>query len=87
VLNNLSLVIQSEDVDPCPVAVAGPLLETVKDDEVPFRQDAAKLHVLAWILARHPFEVLDEGLFAVSHDWVVLGVGRSDVTPDGFSRL
>ena len=84
VLNDLSVVIQPEDVDPCPVAVLWPVLVAVKDHEVVVRQDPAELHALAWILARHSFEVLDEGLLPVCHDGIVLDVRCSNVRLDGF---
>ena len=86
-LNDLSFVIQPEDVNPRPVAVVRPVLIAVQDDEVAVGQDATELHALAGILARHPLEVFDEGVLAVRDNRIVLGVRRTHVTAHGFSRL
>ena len=48
--DDLSVVIQSEDVDSCPVAVLWPMLVAVQDDELAVRQHATELDALARIL-------------------------------------
>lgn len=62
VLNELSIVVQSKDVNTCAVAVLRPTLVAVQDDEVSFRQGRGGLYALARIFARHWFEVLDKNL-------------------------
>jgi len=74
VLHNSSFGIKSEDVDPSVVTIAGPLLVTLKYDEITFGNDTFELDALTWIVSRHPLEVLDKRFLPVSDMWIVLNV-------------
>src|SRR5258708_15952546 len=81
-----SLLIQTEDVDPCPVRVARPLLPRVQRDEVAFFQRAHEVNALARVVPGHALEVRDEPLLAVGHDRIVLGICGADVFLDCLAR-
>jgi len=74
-LNNLSAVIEPEDVDARPIGITGPFLSAVQDDVLPFGNDGPKLNTLAGILTRHAFKVGDKRILAVRNGGVVLPVG------------
>jgi len=80
----LSLLVESEDVNPCPLAIARPVLVAVKHDVIAFTDHAFELNALARVLACHPFEIFHERSFAIGHHRIVLRVGRADVLSDGF---
>src|SRR5688500_16854765 len=67
VLDDLAVLIESENIDPRPVAVAWPVLEAVKDNVVALGNHPAELHPLAGVLSCHALEIRDERGFAVSH--------------------
>jgi hypothetical protein len=48
VLDNLPVVIDSEDVNPGPITVVRPVLKVMQHHEVAIGQDAAELHAFAW---------------------------------------
>ena len=77
-----AVAVQPEDVHPGVLQISGPGLVAVKDDKVAFCNDALEIDPLAGILGRHPLEVLDEGLLAVTNMRVVLGVGIAPVALD-----
>jgi hypothetical protein len=79
VFDDLALVIEPEDVDAGPVAVAGPLLIAVKHDEVIVGQHSAEFNAFAGVLAGHAFEVFDERILSVGDDRIVLRVAGADV--------
>lgn len=87
VFDNLAVVIQPEDVNPGPIAVAGPFLMTVQNDVIPLGDDAPEVGALAGIFPRHLREVLDEGLLPVGHRRVVLNIDIPNMLLDGLGRL
>src|SRR6185503_1652258 len=60
VLDDLSLLVESEDVDPRPVAIARPVLVAVQHHVVALTDHAFELNPLARVLECHPFEILHE---------------------------
>jgi hypothetical protein len=72
VLDDLPLIVHSEDIYPRPISVIRPVLIAVEDNEGALREHAAKFDALARILARHALEVLDEGIFPIGDDRIVL---------------
>ena len=82
VLDDLAGGIETEDVNPCPVVIARPMLEAVKDDEFVLGDHVPELDPLAGVLARHPLEIFDERVLAVADPGVVLRVRRADVAGD-----
>ena len=73
-LDDLPLVVETEDVHAGVPAVAGPALVAVQDDVAGLGDHQFELHRLAWIIPRHLLEMVDEGLFAVADVRVVLDV-------------
>lgn len=65
-------VVQTKDVDPGPILVAGPFLAAVQHDVVALRNGALEVHPLTWILPGHALEVLNERLLAIGDMRVVL---------------
>lgn len=60
VLDNRALIIEPKDINPCPVAIARPLLVAVQHNEVIVGQDSPEFDAFAGVLASQPFEVFDE---------------------------
>jgi len=87
VFNDLSVGVETKNVDACVIAIARPVLVAVKNDEVALSDCPLKLHSLSRILDRHALEVIDKGLFAISDLRIVLNVGRPNVSLDGPTRL
>ena len=73
-LDDFSVGIESEDVDPGPVIPSGPLLVTVEDHVVAFCDHSLERDPLARVLRGHSLEVFNEGLLAVRHLGIVLCV-------------
>ena len=82
-LHDLAVIVKPEAVDPRPVAVTGPFLVAVKDDVVPFGDHSLEVHALARIFLRHPHEVFDERLLAVTDPRIVLDVGVTGLPFNG----
>ena len=89
VLDDLATFIEAEDVNARPilVCVCGPLLVAMQDNKVSFSDGSLEVHALSWVLQRHAFEVLDEGLLSVGNVWVVLGVRITCVALNCFGRV
>lgn len=85
--NNCAVLIQAKDVNPGPVVIAGPLLETMQHDVVVLGNDALEVNTFSGVLLCHPGEVLDERLFAICYRRIVLKVHITCVPFDGFGRL
>jgi mRNA-degrading endonuclease toxin of MazEF toxin-antitoxin module len=86
VLDDLALRVNAEDIDACVLMIARPDLVTVQDHIVALAECALELDALARVLGCHAFEVIDEGLLAITDMRVVLDVGRAGVPGDGLSR-
>src|SRR5688500_3016061 len=86
-LDDLAVVIQSEDVDASPIAVAWPLLVAMQYDVIPFGNHALEVDAFAGIFLRHPRKVCDKRVLAIRYRWVMLNVDISDVARDRFSGL
>jgi hypothetical protein len=84
---DLALVIEPKDINPCPVAIARPLLVAVQYNEVFVGQDSPEFDAFAGVLASHTFEVFDERTRSVGDDRVVLRVAGAGVAPNRFGRL
>jgi hypothetical protein len=82
-LDDPSIVVQPEDVDPSPIAISGPVLIAVQDDVRALSQRAAKLDPLTGVLARHSFEVFDERVLSVCDYRIMLRVRGPHVSLDG----
>ncbi len=82
-----AVVLQAEDVDTGVVVIAGPDLVAVEHDEVALGDDPLELLALAWILARHAFEVVDEGLLRVPDVRVVLDADVAREPLDGLGGM
>jgi hypothetical protein len=87
VLDDLALRVNAEDIDACVLMIARPDLVTVQDHIVALAECALELDALARVLGCHAFEVIDEGLLAITDMRVVLDVGRAGVRGDGLSRM
>jgi len=66
VLDDLSVRIEPKDVDAGPVTLTRPPLKAVHDNELSLCESPLEFDTLSWILACHPFEVLDECFLAIS---------------------
>ncbi|SRR5216684_9218785 len=86
-LDDLSVVVESEDLYPGPIVVARPLPKAVRHSIVALRDDPLEGNSLAWILSRHAFKIIDEGLLAVRHGRIVLSVSAAGAFRDGLSGL
>jgi hypothetical protein len=86
-LNDFASVIESKNVYASPIAIAGPLLITVQDDEIAFGEDAFEMHALARIFVCHSREVFDESRFAVRDGGVMLNVSIACIFFDCFGGL
>src|SRR5687767_9237009 len=86
-LHDPTLLVQPEDVDPRPIAVARPLLVAVQHHVITLGKHPLELHPLARIFSRHPGEVLHEALLAVGDRRVVLDVYLADIAVDGLRRV
>ena len=86
-LDNLSLVIEPNNIDTGPIAISGPVLKAMQDDVVIFGQHSPELNALARVLASHAFELLDERILPVGDHRIVLGVGRANMATYRFGRL
>jgi hypothetical protein len=88
-LNDLSVVIESEDVDTCPFAIfiGGPELLTMENNVIALGNRPFEIDALSRIFVRHLFEVLDERLFAVRDERIVLDVHVPGISLDGFGRF
>ena len=82
VLDDPAIVIEPEDIDASPLAVAWPVLIAVQHNECAVREHPSKLDALAGIFLGHPGEVVNEGILAISHHRVVLRVGGTDESLD-----
>jgi hypothetical protein len=85
VLDDLAVGVETDDVDPGAVVVAGPAPVAVQDDEVVLGDRAQEPHLLAGGLPRHPVDV-DERRPAVADVRVVLGVRGTGAALDGLGR-
>jgi hypothetical protein len=86
-LDDLSVVVQAEDVHARPVGVACPLLITVQNHIVCFSDNTLELDMLAGVFTRHALEVFDEGLLPVSNRRVVLDVHIANMALDRLGWL
>src|SRR5918993_4882995 len=86
VFHHLSLGVEPKDVDPGPVAIPRPLLVTVEDHVIAFRDHPLELHSLARVLPSHSLEIRYEGCFAVGDHGIVLGVCSAHMALDCFRR-
>lgn len=79
VLHDLAGSIKPENIDTRPVAISGPMLVTMQDDVMALREHPSKLNTLGRILQRHPIEIRNERVLAISDDRVVLRVRLPDI--------
>ena len=84
--DNLPVVVESEDVDPCVVMIAGPGLMAVKDHVVIFGDRPDEFDVLSGVLRCHALEVVDECLLSITDFGIVLDVFISREPLDSFGR-
>src|SRR5947209_6776243 len=87
VFNDFAVVIEAKNIDASPIGVSRPLLITMQDHVVAFGNDPFELDALSWILLSHSSEVVNEGLLAISHCRVMLGVHLSCIPLHRESRL
>lgn len=85
--NNFSVVVKTENVDTGIVFIARPLLKAMQHNQVALSQDSLKRHPFPRKLSRHPLEIFDECLLAVTDGRVMLDVFVSNETLDGCSWL
>ena len=86
-LDHLAVLVEAKDVDTGVIAVAWPLLMAVQDHVIAIGEGPLDLRVLARVVMRHPLEILDEGLFAVGAEGVVLPVVVTHEPIHRFTRL
>ena len=88
-LDDFTVVIQAKDIYPCPVSVfvSGPLLVTMQNHKVSFRECALETDSFARVLLCHLLEVRNEGVFAVRNMRIVLLVHGARVFFNRLSRL
>src|SRR5882672_9365955 len=77
-----SVIVQTKNVDACPVRVSRPLLVTMQHHVVALADHSFKLNVFSGIVLGHADEVGDEGLVAVGDLGIVLSVCVSRVFLD-----
>ena len=85
-LNDLSVIIETEDVNPGVVIVVGPRLVTVEDHVVAVSKHALELDVLTRVPEGRSLEIGYEPFLAVGNTRIVLDVILSDVSLDGVAR-
>ena len=86
VLDDLSGIVESEDVDASVIVIARPGLVAMQNNEIALCDHPFELNALAGVVRGHALEVLDERLLSVAHSRVVLRVGVADIGFNGFSR-
>ena len=74
VLDDLSGIVESEDVDASVFVVARPGLVAMQNNEIVLCDRPFELNALAGVVRGHALEVLDERLLSIAHLRVVLGV-------------
>ncbi|MEA2732761.1 MAG: hypothetical protein QOF70_7236, partial [Acetobacteraceae bacterium] len=73
-LNDLSSIVQPEDIDARPCMIARPFLAAMKDNVISFRDHPHELDIFAGIIAGRLFKIIDETGFAVRYAGIVLDV-------------
>ena len=88
-LDDLAILVETEDIDSCPifVAIAGPLLVTMQHNAVALGDDSLEVHQFPGVLLRHPLEIVDERLLPVCYVRIVLDVHITHVPLYRLSRL
>src|SRR6266568_438607 len=64
--DDFALIIESENINPCPISITRPLLITMQDNIVSFSNHTLEVNSLSWILLCHSREVLNERLLIAS---------------------
>jgi hypothetical protein len=86
-LDDLADVVEPEDINSSPIAVAWPLLMAMQDNVVILGNRPLEVDAFSRVFLGHPRKVLDERLFAVGDVWIMLNVHIADVPLDRFGRL
>ena len=88
-LDDLANLVEAKDVDAGPVLVCigRPNLMAVENYEIAFRDRALEGDFLSGVLSRHSFEILNEGIFALSDVRIVLRVACTDIEFNCVSRF
>jgi len=87
VFDDLSPVVEPEDVDPRIIVISRPVLEAVKNDILTLGDHPLDLDPLAGPLARHPLEITDKTVLARRDVRIVLNIVVADIQLDRLFRL
>jgi hypothetical protein len=74
VLDDLAVLVESENIDARIVVIAGSVLKTMEHHEVAFSYRSLELDTLAGILPGHSLKVFDKRLLAVADMGIVLSI-------------
>jgi hypothetical protein len=85
-LNDLSIGVETENVDARPRPIARPILIAVENYVIAFSDYTLDLHFFARILSSHTDEVVNECLLSVADARIVLDILVTDITLDCISR-
>ena len=83
-LDDPSIVVESEEIHRYVLFVSRPRLVRVERYRIPLSHRSHKIDVLVGVLPGHFIEVFDEGRLAVSNQWIVLYVLSSSIQLVGF---
>ena len=86
-LDDLTTVIETEDVDCCIVVIPRPMLKTMKHYQRILRYCPLYFDTFARPLTGHSLKVFDKSSLSGRHMWVVLNVNVADVTLYSFTRF
>ena len=86
-LNNLSVVIETEEIHGHVLLALRPRLMGVKRNQVALGNDPNEFDRFFRKLLDHFGEVVNEGLLAVAHRWVVLKVVFADIPLHGVGSI
>ena len=83
VLHDLSVVVESKDVDTSVILIAWPLLIAVEHNIVSLSDGSLEVHSLARVFRVHSLKVLDEGFLAVTDLGIVVQKpGNAPLAPE-----
>lgn len=86
-LNNLTVFIEPEDINPGIFLIPRPYLVTVQDNMVALRKCTLERDLLAGMLDCHALKIFDERFLAISHVGIVLDVFCADIGLNRLTRL
>ena len=83
--NDLAVLVEPENVDPCIILNTGPHLKTMQDHIVSLSDHPFEVNAFAGVLGSHALEVGDESLLPIAYVRIVLDVDIAHVLLDGLA--